>query len=59
MRGFELVDRLHTDFRVTGTAGREVFARDTETGTVYSVVDVEREEHEDGSVTHWIKVEEF
>ena len=36
-----------------------VMAQDVSTGLPYSIKDVVTETHEDGSVTTWIKIEEY
>lgn len=61
MKGYDLTEGLYADFRVMGTAGHEVFIRHIDTGQVFTVVGTDREHHEDGdgSVTHWIVVEDF
>lgn len=33
--------------------------QDVDTGKIFTIKDVEREHHEDGSTTAWIKVEEI
>lgn len=60
MKGHELIERLHGDFCVTGTAGQQVMVQERGTGRIFDVVDVVREVHEDATVavTHWIIVAE-
>lgn len=60
MKVFELLRQLSDDVGVTGTAGQPVVVRDKASGMTFTVVGTEREVHEDadGSVTHWILVEE-
>lgn len=61
MKGYELVEALHRNFGVRGTAGSRVMVKDKVTGTIFSVKGVVLDNHDDadGSTTHWIEVEEY
>lgn len=59
MKGHELTRMLHAEFGIGGTADGLIVVQDVGTGLIYRITDIATEYHDGGSVTTFIKVEEW